>query len=387
VSTKRRHARGQILPLTVLALGVILAVLALLVDGGFAYAHQRQAQNGADAAANAGGVVLAEWVVNKGGSLQDQAVADAVAASASSNGLETPAAEYTDVTGQPIGVSVGSATGGLIPTNARGIHVSGSRSGSTSFANVIGIHTITAGADATVVVGKLAGCSVASPCAILPITFPVIMSTCTDPHQLFFPPGQPGGGGGQTWPITPLDQAIRPSGDGTMANVALCTTASGAVGWLDLRPSLNLSEEITTPFTGTLNLPDWFQTQPGNVNSVQGELDQWAGKVVLIPLWTDICNSYPGSPTAECTDPQTPTGNNVWYHIPQFVAFKVYASYVQGSNVAQCSASPGVPLLTNTTSGFIGCIKGWFTEIITQGPISLNNDPLPGDSVGLQLIR
>lgn len=386
-SGRRDGERGQILPLTVLSMVVILAMLGLLVDGGIAFAHQRQAQNGADAAANAGGVVLAQWVTNRSGALQDAAVLTAISSSATSNGLEGATAEYTNALGQTIGVTVGQAPGGSIPNAARGVRVGGGRTGEVTFAHVIGFSSITASADATAVVGKLAGCQVASPCNILPVTFPVSVDTCTTPHQTYFPPGNPGGGGGTTWPLTPLDQAVSPAGDATMVNVALCTNASGSVGWLDLRSGLNLQQEISTPYPGQLNLPDWFQTKTGNVNSVQNELDAYNGKVVLIPLWTDLCRSYPGSPTAQCSDPQPPNGNNLWYHIPQFVAFKIYRTYVQANNIAQCSTLPGQPPVVNATSGFIGCFKGWFTQIITQGPISLDSDPQAGDSVGLTLIR
>ena len=67
---RRDGERGQILVIAVIALIAMIGGVALVLEGGNAYAHQRVAQNGADAVANAGATVLAQRL---GGGDQDDA--------------------------------------------------------------------------------------------------------------------------------------------------------------------------------------------------------------------------------------------------------------------------------------------------------------------------
>jgi Flp pilus assembly protein TadG len=53
-----RSERGQYLVQFVLILPALIAFMGLVIDIGNAYAHQRTAQNAADAAAAAGGMVV-----------------------------------------------------------------------------------------------------------------------------------------------------------------------------------------------------------------------------------------------------------------------------------------------------------------------------------------
>ena len=61
----RRHGgptseRGQVLVLMVGGLLAVVILVGLVVDGGNLWAQQRIVQNGADAAAEAGAIVMAE---------------------------------------------------------------------------------------------------------------------------------------------------------------------------------------------------------------------------------------------------------------------------------------------------------------------------------------
>ena len=56
----RSRPRGQILVVAVIAMISMIGGVALILDGGNAYAHQRGVQNGADAVANAGATVIAQ---------------------------------------------------------------------------------------------------------------------------------------------------------------------------------------------------------------------------------------------------------------------------------------------------------------------------------------
>ena len=163
---------GQILIIAVLAIVVMIAGVALLVDGGNAYAQQRAVQNGADAGANAGAVVLAQRLsgIPKTGT----EVYQAMVANAGLNSVSTTA-YYTNARGEPIGTggnvvaAVDAAQvvdGGAIPPNAQGVHNSGSRTFGTSFARSIGISSLVASAEAIAITGRLVGGQ------FLPVVFP-----------------------------------------------------------------------------------------------------------------------------------------------------------------------------------------------------------------------
>src|SRR5262245_32650763 len=59
-STERTTSRGQILPLVAISMVALLALLALIIDGGNAWVQQRVTQNGSDSSAVAGASVLAQ---------------------------------------------------------------------------------------------------------------------------------------------------------------------------------------------------------------------------------------------------------------------------------------------------------------------------------------
>jgi Flp pilus assembly protein TadG len=121
----------------------MIGAVALLLEGGNAYAQQRSVQNGADAAANAGAMVLAQKLA--GVTKTDADVAAAITASRTANGLDVNSAYYTDVAGKPIDAAgvvttpalaaeVGGGPnnpGAIIPTGAQGVHDAG-RSGRPS---------------------------------------------------------------------------------------------------------------------------------------------------------------------------------------------------------------------------------------------------------------
>ncbi len=98
------RASGQILVLFVVALFAIIAMLAVVVEGSNLFAQQRVAQNGADAASNAGTIVIAEYLSGKA---RTQAIVfERVDDAAVENNLSAYTAEYTDDYGTPIGAAV-----------------------------------------------------------------------------------------------------------------------------------------------------------------------------------------------------------------------------------------------------------------------------------------
>lgn len=388
----------------VLALVAIVGMVGLVIDGGSLFAQQRIAQNGADGAATAGTVVIAEYMGGATGRTNKQ-VFDAIQASTVANELAGWTAEYTNDFGQPIGINV-TNTAGPIPTGAEGVRATGTRSVSTTFSRIFGFDQIPANADATVVAGPLSAECVADNdgCSILPVTFPVQVSECDSSGGLVEgdwigapPPGAVPGAG--YWPLVGLESLpspTNPTGDQSkMAILPFCKNSSlgsGAFGKLDLVPGMNFAQEIVGPINVTLNLPDWFQTQPGNIASVDGELSAYIHKPILIPLNNGACRVNPGA-GAVCPAGQAgvdTVGNNTWYYVHTLAVFYIDDVLVQGSEGDDCNNPPGTPLVptTDTGAGFLGCIKGWFVNYVTAGPIIPGGTVVPGTTaIGIQLIK
>jgi hypothetical protein len=404
-SVKRRQGqRGQVLFIFVIALVALIGMAGLILDGGAVFAQQRVAQNGADGAANAGTVVIASNLGSPG--LNDGSdVWTAINDTANDNDLESWTAIYTDVYGEPIGLDVVNT--GPIPADARGVRVAGKRTASTTFARVLGINNLDANADATVIAGAASlDCVVAEDgCSLLPLTFPVQVSQCDSSGELVegpwigAPPPDPENVGDEYWPIVgagDLPTATDPDGNpDTLAILPLCrssSTGSGAFGWLDLDPGIpNLPGEIEGPLTVAPEIPDWFQTQSGNPNSVDDEISAYIHQPVLIPLNNGACRVDPG--TAEtCPDEYEgvdPVGNNTWYYVHTLAVFYLHEVHVQGGmgNVDECASPPGGPPVPVTNgSGFLGCLKGWFVSYVTAGPVDPEGEIGPG-GVAIQLIR
>ena len=147
-------------------------------------------------------------------------------------------------------------------------------------------------------------------CTLLPLTFPVQVSECDSRGVLIegpwigAPPPDPENVGDAYWPIVgaeDLPTAADPNGnEDTLAILPLCKSrrgGSGAFGWLDLDPGIpNLPGEIEGPLTTPVDIPDWFQTQSGNPNSVDDEISAYIHQPVLIPLNNGACRMDPGTP-------------------------------------------------------------------------------------------
>lgn len=401
----REASQGQVLVIAVLALVAIVGMVGLVIDGGALFAQQRIAQNGADGAATSGTVVIAEYMGGATGR-DNQDVYDAIEASAISNGLAGWTAEYTNDFGQPININVTDAAG-PIPSGAEGVRATGTRTVSTTFSRLFGFDQIPATAEATVVAGPLSAECVADEdgCVVLPITFPVQVSQCDSSGDLIPgtgtwvgapPPGEDPGAG--YWPLVgaeSLPGGATLSGDlDLMAILPFCRSSSGgsgAFGKLDLDPGMNFPQEITGPINVTVNLPDWYQTQPGNVESVDAELSEWIHKPVLIPLNNGACLEDPGD-AAVCpagSEGVDPVGNNTWYYVHTLAVFWINDVFVQGSEGNECDNEPGSPLVPDTTgAGFLGCLKGWFVNYVTAGPIIPGQNTAPGTTaIGIQLIK
>lgn len=370
--------RGQVLVIVALAMITLVAMVGLVIDVGFAWAANRDTQNGADATAHAGAIVIVRSFATADPLFNDAYVETEVENAAAANGITLESAEYTTWEGEslPTPVMVGSAPGGTIPAGAQGVNAVGTRVHDTILAQVIGIETLTVRAEATAVGGPATEpCPGNEACAFIPITFPTTIVSCN----------------GQNKAEPTTDQWA----ENTEYIIPLCGNNAGSVGWLDWNPpnggTDELADEICGPNPPDLDLPDWFEvTSTGNVNAQQVEdcLNMYAGDQIFMPMFDDTCRDDPGEDVnglpAECTNPQEPSGQNQWYKFPSYAIFELRApkgAYINGNNSAECEQG---------NNGATSCLIGRFIDAVSGGTVG-QWDPSAGSQLGqqfaVQLIR
>jgi putative Flp pilus-assembly TadE/G-like protein len=398
VRPARSHHRsegGQILVIVAGGLLVLIAMVGLVIDGGYAWGQQRDTQNGADAAAKAGAGVIQ---LNLAGDPRTGGdVGCAIEDTATQNDIDVDAAVYTDHQGAVLASTVPACgSGAAIPAGAQGVRAVTEKEFETFLVSAIGFDDLTARATATAVVGRQnVVCPAASGCGVLPVTFPQVLKVCE--RDVVPPPEYTLGTG--AW-------SVINEGDATVANmvsIPLCDTAiTGSVGWLDLCGAPNLAAEIQGACNVDIPIPAWLETKPGNPNCCEDELNDYAGPtvnapddedtVLQIPVHTNTCRNNPGNAVSTCPPPHgnwSGNGNNGFYYIPIWVGFKLDQAYVQGGD-EECKQAPGNPVLsTPDPPGKVGCLKGWFVDL-TLAPGSITTGVInPGDPTitGVLLIR
>jgi Flp pilus assembly protein TadG len=383
--SRTRRETGQALVILAIAMSVVLAATAIVIDGGNAMEQQRGTQNATDAAALAGTLVIAEKL--GGASRQDSDVASAMSSAFSGNASTMNTSYYIDFSRDVVG-TVGR--GGSIPREAYGIQAEGTRTFATLIAGVAGISTFTAGASATALAGALRSiCAASDGCGVMPVTFSIPITTCdgtSRPLRM-----------GIDWPIVGMDVAVADRGTGTYESIIpLCKNGPGGVGWLDMECGGNLRDEILDPCNTSFDIPTWLHTSSGNTNSVDSAVNTYDGQTLLIPMFDSTCRDVPstGLP-ADCTDPGN--GENLWYHIPRFAIFLLDRAYIQSDNNPECNSAPGQPLVGG--NGGTSCFKGWFVRYVMQGRVGQVQTCHEGDddedqatcseesALGVQLIR
>jgi Putative Flp pilus-assembly TadE/G-like len=412
MSRTPRHSqeRGQMLVLMAGGIVAFLAMTALIVDGGNAWAQQRQTQNGTDAAAQAGATVLAQKLANDPASsgsaaaTWDAATLAAVDNIASANKNDPPAAYYTDICGvvlkrdgsaasgitdaARVGVGFPDYGGRTTPTcpsvavgPAAGVEVHDTKAFGTYFANAVGIKTFTAGALATAVTGFVASCQSADQgCAVLPVNIPVYFSVCAGQsgHDLVQ--------GGNYWPLN------------TRVVLPLCFNTSGNIGWIDWYHTGGnnvVVQSVNSPNNPAISLPSWqqiSQTGTDHSSTLDAALNRWDGKVVLLPMFDHTCtdqqpteaNVADISKNYGCTPGGLDSNGNsnwMWYRVPRFAAFQLEAAYTNGNNIG--TATTLCELQSKQ------CLVGKFVRFVVSGQVGPNSGG--GDTstsvIGVQLIR
>ena len=373
-----RRQRGQVLAIFAIGLTAMVAMVAFVVDGGNALVQHRVSQNGADGAAEAGAVILAERL--GGVSHTDADVKTAVDNALAAMQMDTvnSSAVYVDISGAPIGTTVGSMSSGAEPPHtAAGVEVTGELPFGTYFARAIGMDQFNAITKATAITGY--GQPIAA--GLLPVTPPINIVTCDGQNDPVFsnPPSH--------W------------GTNVVYRIPLCKNGPGNVGWIDWTPTAGgtseLRDQILNPSGPPIVLPSWnFVTETGNINSGQVEdaLRTYDGDIVLIPIFDSTCNVEPSGPDVADCPPANVGGNgqNQWYHFPEVAALQLcgpgvtgcdvdHGAYVQGDNTSVC----------DTGNGATSCLVGKFVHFIIEGTVTgpLSAVPGPTEFIVVQLIK
>lgn len=399
--------RGQILVIVAAGMVILVALVGLVIDGGFAWGRQRDTQNAADAAALAGATVMAERLAGAEPIRTDADVNAAVNLAFSNNQVTRDAAFYTDITGQLLtgggavttnesaAVKVGS---GSIPPGAAGVLARGTQTFETFLMRIVGFDQSTTRAPATAVAGYLNEvCAAESGCDVIPITLPVTILQCDNTGnnpQPYDPP--------TFWQVT--NEPI---------SIPLCGNGPGNVGWIDWfpgeaacdgTPSEGLPEvecEILTPNNPPISLPSWQKVaQTGNPNAtyIEDALNtMYAGAIVRIPQFDGTCGDTPTGTALSGCDPADVGGGgaNQWYHLPQFASFQfcgpdipectavgaTQGAYINGSN-------PICATLDYASTGTTSCLVGRFVKFITEGTVGPGTGSGSStDAIGVQLIH
>jgi hypothetical protein len=363
----------------------MLVAVGLVIDGGYAYSQQRGSQNGADATATAGALVIAKNLPFRalGQSLPqgDGDVLAAVEAARTANAIDnTYSAYYTDLNGNLIagdGSVVGSTAGaarvggGTLPPAAWGVRVLADRSFDTFFVKLVGFNSFRATTTATAVAGYVENAGAGN---VLPITIPLNMIFCQNngDFQTVEPPTR--------WPLN--KPVVLP----------LCKgNASGNVGWLDWYPPAGgtneLVDAILNPSNPAIDVPSWqLVTSTGNVNSqnVEDAINTYAGKTVLIPFFDNACTLPNAASNSACPPDSGPgNGQNNWYHMPLFFGLKLdapQAAFIAGQNGDECGQEwSGAGCLKGTIVNFVG------PNVTVGAGTGTTDDAM--SAVGVQLIK
>jgi hypothetical protein len=418
-----RRERGQVLALMVLSLVAVLGMVGLIVDGGSAWAHQRLDQNGADAASEAGATQLGKRIANTdpalGSAYWDGKVAEAVAASATANGITIPAAYYTDICGVLLTPGGTKATGvgdaavvgaGSLPLTigpapadcpslddsvgpVAGVEAHGQLTSPVYFARILGISDFIVSTQATAVAGYLEQvCSGPSSgqCILLPVATFYNLIACDGPGNAI--------DSGTGYPTVYNQTVVLP----------ICKNSSGNVGWLDFTGGGGGTAELidcieransSDPCQSTIVTPSWWNiAQAGGTSSkpLEDALNEYDGEIVLMPIFNLMCQSGPdqslaatppnyGCPASEVCTLSDQGCNPNWYHLQPFAAFRLGHVYTNGNPVAECNPpwSDPNPDANDTTN----CIIGEFVDYSIGGNGTVGPNPNGSGVIGVQLIK
>jgi Flp pilus assembly protein TadG len=352
--SRREPEHGQVLVIIAVGLVAMVAMVGFVIDVGHAWGQQRDSQNAADSAAEAGAAELAENLPYQAAGQpvpnQNADVAAAVNAALSANDVPIEEAWYTDFDGDRVGGAplIGSSalTGSDDPpADADGVEVTTSKTFRTFIAVIVGMPEMTATTKATAITGYIPSISA----NVLPVTFPITITFCSNNNHVLEDPNA------QQW-VPDVDYLV-----------PLCQSDPGNVGWLDWDPSPPDTSEcdqgngtnelecaILTPDNPPITTPEWyFVSQTGNVSApkIEDALMTYApgDQIVIIPIFDATCSTDPpGTGAGDCTTGEG-NGQNQWYHLRGWAGFDIEWVDLNGG-AGVCGSG----------NGSTGCFKGQF---------------------------
>lgn len=351
----RADERGQVLVIVAAGLLVMIAMVGLVIDGGYAWGQQRDTQNASDASAEAGALLLAHNLPYQHATPPQTApngnaeVRAEVLRTATTYDVTVEEAWYTDFFGNRVGgaplIGPGQLPSGPAPASAEGVQVTATKTFDTFVAQVVGMNEFTARTDATAIAGYIDGIGRGN---VLPLTIPLNITTCTNTNR-------PDTDGSQ-WPL------------GTLQVIPMCSSGPGNVGWLDWTPpgggTSELRDAILNPDNPEMTIPDWyFIAQSGNPSSpsqIEAALNTYVpgDGVVLIPLFDATCETEPPNSAANSCASGPGNGQQQWYHLGGWVALDL--EWVDlGGGRAVCGSG----------NGSTGCMAGYFRQVTYSGTI------------------
>jgi hypothetical protein len=342
------NERGQSAVIIAFAVMVLLALVALVVDIGNAYAHRRLVQNACDAAALAGARRLAENGVN------DQVVThldvlNEIQEYAQENGLDPLAVDawFIDRVGERVWEVM--LWNSPVPDEAQGVEVAGDLPFSTYFAHLLGFDTMQASTNAMVWV-------LTGPCDggnLLPITMNVDEIDFRTEYTLWDHDDKtiPGNFGWIYWV------------DGSGENHCPTDCTQGPQTTV-LGPNIE-----DTSRSGYWSVNDWVQGSVGvNFQPVLDLLARYVqgDETVYIPLYKDFAG----------------TGNNALYQIAGFAEFRLTCAFSSKTHYEERVAGDCDPC--NEGSSDEKCIRGEFVQHVSADAV---NDGCQDTGIGFLSFR
>jgi Flp pilus assembly protein TadG len=289
------HENGQSMVIIAVAMIGMIAMAALVMDGGYAYLQRRRVQNAADAAAVAGARALAGR--QSSNAAAEQAILREINLYAERNGVADTNGVAGDATNANVDayfvnssnavVGTRMGTNGGVPVGALSVVVHARESHSTFFAPAIGMPTLSTAAVAQAtfdIAGSVFG---PAPIAITDTTFLL----------------------DHTYTIWDSEKAEDPS-DPTLI-------PGGNRGWIrftGFAGAEDLRWLMENGYPGTIAVGDVLPGEPGNKLGVFNEAASWEGRTFIIPIYDRIVSGG--------------------YRISGFGAFVVTGSHKNGNGSA-----------------------------------------------------
>lgn len=382
----RESERGQVLVIVGVGLLAMIAMVGLVIDVGHGWGQQRDSQNASDAAAEAGAGMLAQNLPYQAAGepvpFQNAEVAAAVTVAIGANNVELEEAWYTDFPGNRVGgaplIGPGALSPGANPpADADGIEVTSFKSFETFLAGMFGMDEWTTQTRATAIAGYPDSISQ----AVLPVTFPLTITTCTGSNGVLEDSL------GTGW--TPDQDYLIP----------LCQSEPGNVGWLDWDPPGEPEDPTTCEGQGnpelecsilegdnpTITTPAWYYiASTGNINTgyIEDALNTYADEpddeVVIIPIFDATCADKPlGTAAGDCTTGPG-GGTQMYYHLAGWAGFDIEWVDLGGGST-----------ICGSGNGGTGCFKGqfkYFGGLPSGTLLEATGNESPLQAVGVLLI-